>query len=168
MTLAAHPPLQQSHKDALQLVLCLTAVPRSQPHLLPCCLALGNLPTFCHTHSSLCFSILPQATIHQGRRQDSCLRREPMFSCNWWEYCFMGCSGDVQGFYLLKRSTVNSMQDKRVLSSCYMTLAPRVPTCIPCSLPSIVKHKIFPLSGNFPSVSPLSHSLQIGNCSILP
>lgn len=70
-------------------------------------------------------------------------------------------AGDVQYFYLLKSSTVNSIQDKRVLSSCHITLALRVPTCIPSCLSSIANHKILPPSSDFPFLSPLSHSLQI-------
>ena len=74
--------------------------------------------------------------------------------------------GDVQDFYLLKSSTVNSIQDKRVLSSCHMALALRLPTCIPCCLSSIASHKILPPSGDFPFLSPLSHSLQMADCSL--
>lgn len=70
-------------------------------------------------------------------------------------------AGDVQDFYLLKSSTVNSIQDKRVLSSCHITLVLRVPTCIPSCLSSIANHRILPPSGDFPFLSLLSHSLQI-------
>lgn len=60
ITLALCLLLWSSHKGALELVLCLTALPHSQLQLLPCFLALGDLATFCYGHNFHRFSMMPQ------------------------------------------------------------------------------------------------------------